>query len=303
MIGLYGKIPAQADFLRVNAGELSRAGLDRWFQEAHEVVHGERARLPDEPACFLLAPGGSRLAFVGALVPSEDAVGRRFPLIAFTQVEVAPLVAHWPAVPVDFGPMLDAAVALLGEARGLTPAEVAARAQAIAPPAAAAGTSDGVAALAAEKLSPLGLSLGGLPHGAAYALRTLVTACDQTARRPTGGGAAAVAAITLDAPAPTDAARRMWLELVRRRLGWRDGMPSFLWTRGLEGRLLIALGAPANTLFAFLANQRHRSNRLWPLRTDVATALDDAVAALPEGQRQVLESPGQTLADVLAAFA
>jgi hypothetical protein len=51
-VGVYGKVPAQADFVRVNAGELSRLGYDRWFQEAHEVVHGERGRLPEDVAYF-----------------------------------------------------------------------------------------------------------------------------------------------------------------------------------------------------------------------------------------------------------
>jgi len=34
VVGVYGKVESQADFLRSNAGEFSQAGMDRWFQEA-----------------------------------------------------------------------------------------------------------------------------------------------------------------------------------------------------------------------------------------------------------------------------
>jgi hypothetical protein len=93
-----------------------------------------------------------------------------------------------------------------------------------------------------------------------------------------------------------------WLELLRRKLGWRDTLPSFLWTTGESNRLLVTLGAPVTTLLAFLSNPRHKSGRFWPLRTEVDSALENALAALSPEQRRVLESPGATLADVLAVF-
>ena len=37
-IGVYGKVRSQPDFLRANAGEFSQAGLDRWFQDAVEIM-------------------------------------------------------------------------------------------------------------------------------------------------------------------------------------------------------------------------------------------------------------------------
>jgi hypothetical protein len=64
----------------------------------------------------------------------------------------------------------------------------------------------------------------------------------------------------------------------------------------------VALGPPSNTLFSFLANSRHKSGRFWPLRSDVDSALDAALAALTAEQRKVLEFPAATLADVMAVF-
>jgi hypothetical protein len=95
--------------------------------------------------------------------------------------------------------------------------------------------------------------------------------------------------------------RLFWLEIVRRRLNWHDGQPTFLWTLQ-SARLLVGLGPLPGTLFSFLANPRHKSGRFWPLRTDVDSALETALAAISPEQRRVLESPAATLAEVLAVF-
>jgi type VI secretion system protein ImpM len=297
VVGVYGKIPAQADFVRCNVGDLTRLGLDRWFQEAHEVVHGERSRLPDEPAFFAIAPAGARATVLGALAPGQDSVGRSFPVIVFSVLDSAE-VADFPLIPQSYAPFFEGAAALLQGASTMTVSDLGAQAQSLATTLAPERTADAVSLLRREQVAPLGLSLGGLPHGAAYALRTLVTACE----RARSSGNAPTGVVTVDGPSPTDASRLLWLELIRRRLGWRDAVPSCLWTRRDSSRLLVSLGPPATGLLSFLANPRHKSGRFWPLRTDVDSALDTALAALTEGQRRVLESPAATLADVLAAF-
>jgi type VI secretion system protein ImpM len=297
-VGVYGKIPAQADFVRVNAGELSRLGLDRWFQEAHEVVHGERGRLPEEPAFFALAPAGARVVFLGALAPSQDAVGRVFPLIVFATLDAAPLADGFPLIPASYHRFFAAAAALLQGIDTVTTAELAARAQTAATALSPDRPPDVAAQLSGERVAPLGLALGGLPHGAAYALRTLLIGCERSRAAP----ATPTSLITLDCPAPTDATRLFWLELLRRRLGWRDTLPSFIWTRQDTSRLLVTLGTPATAILAFLANPRHKSGRFWPLRTEVDAALENAFAALTPEQRTTLENPGATLSDLLAVF-
>jgi type VI secretion system protein ImpM len=295
VVGVYGKIPAQADFVRINVGDLTRLGLDRWFQEAHEVVHSERSRLPDEPTFFAIAPAGARAVFLGALAPGTDAVGRNFPIIVFAAVDAAQVV-EFPLIPQAYAGFFEGAAALLQGAAGMTAADLGAQAQTLAAHLAPAAVADVVSLLRREQMAPLGLALGGLPHGAAYALRTLVSACDRA--RSSGG----TGVVTVDGPSPTDASRLLWLEVARRRLGSRDAVPSFLWTHRETSRLLLSLGPPATGLFSFLANSRHKSNRFWPLRTDVGSALDAALAAITPDQRRVLETPAATLADVLMAF-
>lgn len=297
VVGVYGKIPAQADFVRCNVGELTRLGLDRWFQEAHEVVHSERSRLPDEPSFFALAPAGSRSVVLGAMVPGQDAVGRTFPVIVFAALDAAS-VPDFALVPLAYAGFYEAAAVLLNDAATMTVSDLGAQAQALSPLLVPESTADVVSLLRREQVAPLGLSLGGLPHGAAYALRTLLSACE----RARSAGNAATGVVTVDGPAPTDAARLLWLEIVRRRLGWRDAVPSFAWTRRNSTRLLVCLGPPATGLLSFLANSRHKSNRFWPLRTEVDAALEAALAALTPDQRRVLESPGASLADLLTTF-
>jgi hypothetical protein len=204
----------------------------------------------------------------------------------------------FPSVPVSYQRFFQAAEALLADRATLSVADLSARAQMVSSALAPDRPEDVGAQLSAERVSPLGFALGGLPHGAAYALRTLLTACERTKVAP----ATPTNLTTIDAPAPTDATRLFWLELLRRRLGWRDAVPSFLWTRGESNRLLVTLGPPVTSLLAFLSNPRHKSGRFWPLRTEVDSALESALAALTPEQRQVLESPGASLADVLGVF-
>jgi type VI secretion system ImpM family protein len=295
-IGVYGKVPAQADFVRGNVGEMSRLGLDRWFQEAHEVVHSEHHRLPAEPTHFALAAAGGRVA-LGVLVPSHDSVGRVFPIVIFALVDSHAVPGGFPNLPQAYARFFDGAAAALEGAEAATAADLTARAQALGD-ALTPRNIDPAAVLAAEPMAPLGLALGGLPHGAAYALRTLRSACERARAAPAGSP---TGVITVDAPAPTDAIRLFWLEIIRCRLGWHDAQPTFLWTNQ-SARLLVGLGPPSNTLLSFLANPRHKSGRLWPLRSDVDAALDAAVVALSAEQRKVLESPAATLADLVAPF-
>jgi type VI secretion system protein ImpM len=85
--GWYGKIPATGDFVSRRLPEAFREAWDKWLQQG---MAGSRERLGagwDE--CYLSMPAWRFLlsaglvtpqAWAGLLVPSVDAVGRRFPL-------------------------------------------------------------------------------------------------------------------------------------------------------------------------------------------------------------------------------
>lgn len=291
-VGLYGKVASQPDFLRVGAGGFSQAGLDRWFQEAVETLRSERTALPETPTAFLLAPPDAPVAFIGVFAPSADAAGRAFPLVVFSELPAGDLPEVLPSLPAATAPFLNDAVMLTIAAATADGAALTAQAQGMAP--AALGAVDSV-----WRQRPRAVvldALGGSPAALAYALRTLQMATD---RAKTGGAAAN--GLTIDAPAPTGEAVGLWLEIVRRRVGPR-AVPSLIWTEGNEGRLLITLGSPAPASLAYLANPRHRSSKLWPLRTTMATAADEALRALTPEQRRLVENPGATLGDLASAF-
>ena len=209
-VGVYGKVRTQGDFVRAGAGEFSQAGLDRWLEEAMGVLRTERTALPEgAPAGFLFAPADSGRAFVGALVPSEDGVGRKFPLLIFVDAPAGAATAAWPALPALHAPFVRAAGALALDCLDRPGAELVTRTKQLAvpglvPPAA----GDAPVELSREPSVALRAALGGSPPALAYALRTFSLACDQAFK--TGGG---VTGITVDAPGPSAEAREMWLEL------------------------------------------------------------------------------------------
>lgn len=294
--GLYGKILAERDFVRINAGEFQRAGLDRWFQEAVEALHAERLRLPEEPAHFLLlAPSGD--IFVGGFLPGEDAVGRHFPLVISVRLEARQVIEALPLLPSIFGPFFEAVATVAEAARGLSAQDLAAQVdwlkETLKQSAPALPLDD---LLAASSFFELRVAIGGLNEGGAYALHTLGMACEQALAKPPES---AKQTITLECPTPTDGMRAFWLELIRRHLSRGALMPSVIWS---QTRLLLALGPPPPQILAFLANPEHKSQRFWPLHSKVAAANEKAVHALTPAQAQLLGSGEASLADVLATF-
>lgn len=319
--GVYGKIEAQADFFRANAGEFSQAGLDRWFEAASETMRGEGGRLPDAPTGFLLAPRTAARAFMGAFAPSGDAAGRSFPLAVFAPLDAIRLNGEWPLRVKRAVAFAAGAGVLASEGRRLRPADLVERAERLphsglsvplvpVEPVDRSELSpfaeDGAAEQGAQSTDRLRSVFERSPPALAYALRTLTLACDQATKYGTD---AVSGVITVDAPLSDWSVGAVWLELVARRLRWREGAPSMLWTAGDggspagTGRLLITLGPLSSAAFGYLANPRHRSSRLWPLRTDVTPAIDQAWQALSVEQRGLLESPTVSTGELVEAFA
>ncbi len=86
--GLFGKMPAHGDFVRRGPAAVV-ARLDDWLTgqlaeiaASHDDLDGWLAGMPCW--CFVQPDGDGYVA--GALLASEDKVGRRFPLIAFVTV-------------------------------------------------------------------------------------------------------------------------------------------------------------------------------------------------------------------------
>ena len=294
--GLYGKILAERDFVRINAGDFQQAALDQWFQEGVECLHTDRTRLPSEPTHFLLiAPSGD--AFVGGFMPGEDAVGRSFPLVVSVRLEARSPVEALTLLPSIFGPFYEAATTVAEAARGLTAQDLAAQVdwlkETLKQSAPALPLNE---LLAGSSFFELRVAIGSLNEGGGYALHTLATACEQASTKPPE---AAKQTVVLECPTPTDGMRAFWLELIRRKLRPGTATPSVMWT---PSRLLVALGPAPAQMLAFLANPEHKSQRFWPLHTTSVAANEKAVQALSPAQSQLLGSGQASLADVLETF-
>lgn len=308
-MGVYGKVASQPDFLRVNAGEFSQAGLDLWFQEGVESLRGGGTALPEGPTGFVLRGPVSGEIFSGAFAPSADAAGRTFPLVIFRKLVSGNLAETFPALTTEEEPFVRAAghVAAAAAAGALHAQDLTAAVTTRMETASeGTGPKRVNATWAQESSASLFSALGGLPDAVGYALRTFTMACDQAAKMTNAGKAAGPAtpgaAITVDAPAPTPSVRQLWLEIARRRVPWRELFPSFLWTDGPAGRLLVTLGQPTASSFSYLANPHHRGSRFWPLRTELAPAREQAMKALTAEQRRVLEHVEGSLGALVSAF-
>ena len=94
MFGYYGKMPAHGDFVRSRADVGFVAGWDRWLQESlaesrAALGHAWQAAYEAAPIWrFALAAGVCGDAPVlGVMMPSQDRVGRCFPLTLFARLK------------------------------------------------------------------------------------------------------------------------------------------------------------------------------------------------------------------------
>ena len=228
-VGLYGKIPAHGDFVRIRAGEAVELGFDGWLEDAVGALARAGAGLPELPVRFVFRPAGARRSLVGVLGPSADRVGRVFPLAVFCSVDSFTSAA-FPSLPLGCAAFFDSADRLL--AQGAT--------------ASVADLGEGVRALTApdrRTIEEARASCARIPAGAG--------ACE-----PLRGRGIARSGSMLDCPAPDDITLVLWLELARAFLAWPEHSPSFIWTAGPAGRLLLSLAPLPPTALLHLA--RHR---------------------------------------------
>lgn len=175
--GYFGKFPALGDFVR---GNTSRRFVDAWdsFLQ-HGFLYSRETMAESWRESYQTAPiwrfalgadvikGGP---YFGVMMPSQDAVGRLFPLTLVAQGSPAALGDGGFFIPLE-----DAALNMLDSLRGKP--ELEAMLAALPTPMAAAplpaSQSRWLSAPGEDFGNPLGLACEGLPDGAAFA--TLLT--------------------------------------------------------------------------------------------------------------------------------
>ena len=276
-VGLVGKAPCQADFLRLQATSPLALALQAWLAEGVEAARAARCALPTGTVYFLFTSPRERDVLLGVFAPSTDGVGRDFPLAVFTELPAPTAANQLALLPMAFAPFLGAGAALLRDAAALDLSGLTARVRALPFPqpeelARARRHLQGVltSRRGAELLGPLNASGEG-PGGAYYALHTFRTACEGERGRQR-----AAANVVLECPLPPGLGPSVWLELATRLLRWPVQPPSLLWSEVPEPRLLLGLGSLGPEVFPHLARPSRGSPRLWPLRTTRGAAIEQA---------------------------
>lgn len=285
-IGLLGKLPQEADFVREGGAGPALLALDRFLVSSIEALNGARASHCASAVRFAVAVPEAGAHVVGVLVPSHDQVGREFPLAVCTVV--TPLRSFPLAtLPLAAGEFFDGAeevaIALASGSHGRE--ERQDLLQGIAPIAGAAfAQAEAAVQQALERDSVadfLGRTFGeqGNVHAQArYGFYTLLSAAQAAQAEASQRGGT-----VLDCPIAIDVDLIAWLALVEQLVG---SCPlDCFWIEAAEPRLLLTVNGPSPQVIRYLADPAVSGPRLWPLRTTSAPALDYALhaAALPDG--------------------
>lgn len=102
----FGKLPTRGDFVRANAEGRAMRELDAWMQrgvaEAKRHLGNDLAAAFEAsgPMCFFLEVPNAPHALAGALRPSRDRSGRRYPFLVAVEIEKRQLdgrrIPSWP---------------------------------------------------------------------------------------------------------------------------------------------------------------------------------------------------------------
>jgi type VI secretion system ImpM family protein len=312
-VGLLGKCPAQGDFLHVRANHAAFVRFDEWLATSFEwaVERGGNSFLESYArgsihAFVFQPPGAGSAPLTGALGPSSDSAGRKFPLVLASMLSLGPNLVRSPhLLPLLLEEFWAAAGNLVAEAsfRPTFDLDERSRQLAIAP------ELDVELALASYgawthdmPLHELWQLLGEHSFGAdpATPLRFLAEAV-----RPLAGREQPSSPLTLRLPLGRagGAALCFWLDLIRRLVAWRATVPSFFWSHdGQAGGLMLHLGqAPVSTLSEMWQPSGER-DEVCDLTAPLAGEWISALPALAPRVRAVLDAGDQaSVADLLAA--
>lgn len=305
-----GKLPARAEYLPAPSSPASLAELDGWLSSAYEwaertggalfaeafrhgAMHGFVVRPASDAPDSLLA---------GAIAPSRDSAGRSFPLAVAAPLTMSPaLLARPELLPFSLEELwAEATSALAGllEKRAGDALEVPSlSAGHDAEVGEAAALYDGwLAGLPSAELWGL---LGPALSTPAATLRLLLEAL-----APARGVEPPTTTLSLRLPLGLagGAALCVWLDLVRRYLGWRRTLPSLFWSHdGTTGFALLHLGKPSKTALAELWLGAGDRDDVVDLTRPVDWAATEQFSALPPALATALAAPHASVAALLAA--
>jgi type VI secretion system ImpM family protein len=316
-IGLVGKLPASADFLRVGAHSEAFQALLGWLIDgvqraaargqsyapsaaAGEGHTGAARDTPDSSVFAFCYKSRKGTALGGALAPSRDQAGRHFPIAAASELLLdAELSQHPEVLPL----VLESVWAATSEL--VIDLQLVDRAGLDAAPLHAEAGVDVQAALAAYRAWTRDLDLDDFialvfDADAAHAAGAFALAADAVAPYVGVENPDTPLALRLPLGQAGGAAVCFWLDLIVRLTGWRRTVPSFFWSHdGASGALALHLGHVSPGALC----------ELW-LPTGESDEVCDLVAPersfrSPEASRweRIIGEPNQDVSDLLRAAA
>lgn len=306
----FGKVPALGDFVRTPKGCEEMTAFEHWLARAMETAEQrDGAAFKDgfaaaPPHAFLwsapLTPK-TRGLLAGVIVPSRDAVGRRFPVVLCAPLPVPALAAAPHVAPFVLHEFFFHALpAAQRAARATNQAEFHAQIAAIAPP-----VLDVASAVAQwdtwtrgrRAADAFASVVGGedLDRATRYALYIVVEAT--AAYR---GQDAPPLTLGVRVPIGSDvrSGTALWLDVVRHAAGWKSTVPSVFVPLGVPApRALVQLGAepPATVMADLVAASAGES-----VCDVLPTPSSKMPSELPPAAARALANANATLADALA---
>jgi len=303
-IALFGKLPAAGDFVAFNASNPVARQLDQWLQAGVDMVVQRGKPLPPAPVRFLYRDPSCSGACIGVFVPSQDRVGRVFPLAAFSYLDMPVAMHRFPFLPAAYAPFLDAAGAILLQASAADPNLVLQHLAAIPMPTPQELEEARVWGYQALDATPgqalLEALFGPIGSGVQYhGLNMFLTACAQLR-----GGASTTAQTILECHASDDVQLVFWLRLAYELLAWQRAPPTLFWggADSRDTRLLLVLGSPDAAVLHYLSDPTLRAERLWPTLTDNQRSMEHGRQSLPPAVIAALEPPAPTASHLMAAL-
>lgn len=249
----FGKLPALGDFVRTSSPSDELIAFEAWLtraMETGEARRGFREGFESGPPHAFVWSGTIekklRGVFAGVILPSHDAVGRRFPIVIGAPLPVAALGSQPHTTPLILYDFFHQAAGTAARTRMLSSAaEFQAQVQSIAAPSlddaeASRARYESYASTRLATDAATGLYTEPEP-GLRHAVGTIVEATRSYRGQDSPP-------LTLGCRVPIGRDRRadlaMWLDLTRRAAGWKAMVPSMFFPLA-GGHALIQLGGEA----------------------------------------------------------
>jgi type VI secretion system ImpM family protein len=294
MLGLFGKIPAETDFVGVHDGPWREEALDEWMQRSHAALARLGVKLPvTKPTTVLLKLRSA--AFAVLVVPGIDRAGRAFPTVVFKSL-TSTSPEQCAVFALEGNPFASAAAEVFDL---VAQADVAGLTRRLA--LVSGGLTDKLSAaqdkvremLQRASSRPL---LDHLGDSAGYAFSTLRVACEEARD-------GAPEPLLVRCPSPNESARVFWIVLAGRWLGETESAFVSI-DDPASPDLEMCFGDPPPELIASaLAPLQASSMGHWLLTTSAAEARESAASVLSATELAALRNPSATLAELLTAFA